>query len=368
MAASALFKTLLYTVNNLLQQHKYKSALAVVKGFRNGAVYGAKIRAPHALVMTFLFRSGSLREKFRAIAQATYTHSRNLACFVLTYKGLQALQQRLQGKVLQSHSFLAACVGGWLVFGENNNINSQGRGVRQGCSLSPTLFNIYINELAEALERSGSIPGLALHDSEVKCLLYADDLVLLSPTAEGLQHSLALLEQYCEEWALTVNLDKTRVMVFQKKARSQGNRYQFSYGGEVLEHSSSYSNLGIEISASGGFSLAVKALNEKARRAFYAIKARFGQLKLPIRTWIKLYHAIIKPILLYGSEIWGPILKFENWDKNLIERTQLEFAKNILRVNRSTSNHACRAELGLYPLHIEIKKKSCSVLSSPDSI
>uniref|UniRef100_A0A8C1ZVR4 Wu:fe02h09 n=1 Tax=Cyprinus carpio TaxID=7962 RepID=A0A8C1ZVR4_CYPCA len=86
------------------------TALAVVKGFRNGAVYGAKIRAPNALVMTFLFRSGSLREK---IAQATYTHSRNLACFVLTYKGLQ------------SHCFLAAYVGGWLVFGENNNINSQ---------------------------------------------------------------------------------------------------------------------------------------------------------------------------------------------------------------------------------------------------
>ncbi|XP_056122036.1 peroxisomal membrane protein 4 [Rhinichthys klamathensis goyatoka] len=125
MAASDLFKTLLYTVNNLLQQHKYKPALAVLKGFRNGAVYGAKIRAPHALVMTFLFRSGSLREKFRAIAQATFTHSRNLACFVFTYKGLQALQQHVQGKPLQSHSFLAACLGGWLVFGENNNINSQ---------------------------------------------------------------------------------------------------------------------------------------------------------------------------------------------------------------------------------------------------
>ncbi|KAK7154757.1 hypothetical protein R3I93_009647 [Phoxinus phoxinus] len=125
MAASDLFKTLLYTVNNLLQQHKYKSALAVLKGFRNGAVYGAKIRAPHALVMTFLFRSGSLREKLWAIAQATFTHSRNLACFVFTYKGLQAVQQHFQGKHLQSHSFLAACLGGWLVFGENNNINSQ---------------------------------------------------------------------------------------------------------------------------------------------------------------------------------------------------------------------------------------------------
>ncbi|XP_074868341.1 peroxisomal membrane protein 4 isoform X2 [Carettochelys insculpta] len=87
--------------------------------------YGAKIRAPHALVMTFLFKSGSLREKLKAIAQATYTHSRNLACFVCTYKGLMALQSRLHGKNFQLHSFMAACVGGWLVFGENNHINSQ---------------------------------------------------------------------------------------------------------------------------------------------------------------------------------------------------------------------------------------------------
>lgn len=118
-------KTLLYTLNSLLKQRRYRAALAVLKGFRNGAVYGAKIRAPHALVMTFLFRSGSLREKLKAILQATYTHSRNLAYFVFTYKGLMALQSRIQTKKIPVHSFLAACVGGWLVFGENNNINSQ---------------------------------------------------------------------------------------------------------------------------------------------------------------------------------------------------------------------------------------------------
>ncbi|XP_061487635.1 peroxisomal membrane protein 4 [Rhineura floridana] len=125
MGAEAMFRTLLYTVNSLLQQRRYQAALAVVKGFRNGAVYGAKIRAPHALVMTFLFRSGSLREKLKAIVRATYTHSRNLAYFVFTYKGLMALQSQMQGKKIPFHSFLAACIGGWLVFGENNNINSQ---------------------------------------------------------------------------------------------------------------------------------------------------------------------------------------------------------------------------------------------------
>ncbi|OXB58931.1 hypothetical protein ASZ78_012195 [Callipepla squamata] len=116
---------LLRAINALLLQRRYRAALAVLKGFRNGAVYGAKIRAPHALVMTFLFRTGSLREKLKSIAQATYTHSRNLAYFVFTYKGLMALQSRLQGKKIPFHSFFAACIGGWLVFGENNPINSQ---------------------------------------------------------------------------------------------------------------------------------------------------------------------------------------------------------------------------------------------------
>ena len=62
----------------------------------------------------------------------------------------------------------------------------QGHGVRQGCSLSPTLFNIYIKQLARALEKSAA-PGLTLLESEVKCLLFADDLVLLSTTKECLQ-------------------------------------------------------------------------------------------------------------------------------------------------------------------------------------
>ncbi|XP_041059897.1 peroxisomal membrane protein 4 isoform X1 [Carcharodon carcharias] len=116
---------LLRAVNRLLREHRFHAALAAVKGFRNGAVYGAKIRAPHALVMTFLFRSGSLLDKLKAIAQATYTHSRNLAIFVFLYKGLLAAQQWLQGEKAQFHSFFAACVGAWFVFGDNNPIKSQ---------------------------------------------------------------------------------------------------------------------------------------------------------------------------------------------------------------------------------------------------
>lgn len=87
---------------------------------------------------------------------------------------------------------------------------------KRGCSPSPTLFNIYIIDLPHILDGTDCVPSLALLDSEVKRLLYANDLLLLlSPTTEGLQHGLTLLEQYCEEWPLTVNLEKTTVMVFQ---------------------------------------------------------------------------------------------------------------------------------------------------------
>lgn len=46
-------------LTNFVLDPRYHEVLAVVKGVRNGIVYGAKIRFPHALVMTFLFRSAT---------------------------------------------------------------------------------------------------------------------------------------------------------------------------------------------------------------------------------------------------------------------------------------------------------------------
>ena len=57
-----------------------------MKGARNGAVYGTKVRFPHALVMVFLFRAGTVRQKIDLVYRATRTHARNLAKFAIVYK------------------------------------------------------------------------------------------------------------------------------------------------------------------------------------------------------------------------------------------------------------------------------------------
>ena len=235
---------------------------------------------------------------------------------------------------------------------------TQGRGVRQGCNLSPALFNIYINELANILETS-SVPGVSLHNQEVKCLLFADDLVLLSPTAQGLQQSLDLLEHYCQTWALTINPKKTKTMIFQKRSKSQDVLPKFSIGRHKVEYCTHYTYLGIKISSTGHFNEAVHELREKARRAFYAIKKNI-QTEIPIQIWLKLIECVIEPIALYGSEVWGPLTKqdFPQWDKHPIETLHAELCKTILHVQRKTTNNACRAELGKYPLIIKIQKRA----------
>ena len=235
---------------------------------------------------------------------------------------------------------------------------SQERGVRQGCPLSPTLFNIYINELANTIQHSAG-PGLALQDTEVKCLLYADDLVLLSPSKEGLQHHMDKVANFCQTWALKMNPKKTKVLVFRKRSRLQGNTDNFKIGNTKIDQTCNYTYLGITLTSTGNFGLAAKELKEKAKRAFYAIK-RSIKLDIPIRIWLKIFKSVIEPIALYGCEVWGPATKgdFSNWDKHPTEALHAEFCKSILRVQRKTPNNACRAELGQYPLIIDIQKRA----------
>ncbi|CAO1637389.1 unnamed protein product [Parajaminaea phylloscopi] len=104
----------------------YHDVLTILKAARNGAVYGAKIRFPHALVMTFLFGRGTPRDKLKFIFQATRMHSFNLMKFASLYKFVMIVLRRTNGgKERTLDSFIAGIMGGWVIFGERTTVNEQ---------------------------------------------------------------------------------------------------------------------------------------------------------------------------------------------------------------------------------------------------
>ncbi|KAF1995897.1 peroxisomal membrane protein 4 [Amniculicola lignicola CBS 123094] len=106
-------------IEKIILDPKYHDVLALVKGIRNGIVYGSKVRFPHALVMIVLFRSGSLRSKAWLVFKATRQHARNLGLFALVYKSSMLFLRHTSptGKERHYDSFLAGLIGGYTIFG-----------------------------------------------------------------------------------------------------------------------------------------------------------------------------------------------------------------------------------------------------------
>ena len=82
-------------------------------------------------------------------------------------------------------------------------------GLMQGEVMSPILFSLYINDFEMHFIRE-NCPSVEIQLINLFLLMYADDTVLISESAEGLQRMLNALLSYTKKWNLTVNIDKTK--------------------------------------------------------------------------------------------------------------------------------------------------------------
>jgi small nuclear ribonucleoprotein (snRNP)-like protein len=154
----------------------------------------------------------------------------------------------------------------------------------------------------------------------VNILLYADDIVLLLQSKEGLQNSLDILHDFFYTLKLKVNTDKSKIMVFNSNDKTYLN--QFTYNNVNLETVANYCYLGMVQKFNGNFNLAINTLMEKARKAYFKIKKTIG-FNNPCRLLEKLFDSLVTPILTYGSEVWGVDSTFK--DSDPFEKLHIKF-------------------------------------------
>ena len=245
------------------------------------------------------------------------------------------------------------------------------KGTEQGHPLSPDLFKIYIKDLSPKLDLD-NCPRLL--NTLVSHLLWADDLIMLALDPFTLQKQLEQLHEFCLEWGIEINAEKTKLIKFNKNYESPSDSYiKFHIGQHSLKEVESYCYLGMDIHSSGSLAPARKSLKCKAMRALYSLKSTINKTKLSFRALTTLFDSLIKPIILYGAPIYTPdmnilkhMVKFLNNPSTMshtdflrklsqldCEKVHLHFLKWSLGINKRASNTGAWGETGRYPLIYE---------------
>ena len=285
-------------------------------GFRKGSRTSDHILVLKSLIDKYINRIGKsyLYVCFIDFSSAFDTIWRNGLIYKLLQNGVGGNMLRIIQHMYKTVSFAIKCDAG-LTDQFQTSV-----GVKQGCILSPLFFNVFLSDLPNIFD--SDCDPVQLDKSKLHCLLYADDMIIISESAHGLQRALDKLHDYCDKWKLLVNINKSNVMIFNRGGKVI-SRDSFHYGDSGLQIAKEYCYLGILFVPSGSFSKAMTRLKDKASKAFF--KIRNNLYGANSKCSLKLFQSLILPIISYGCEVWAPYLL-----KNLNEHNFMKICRNYL--------------------------------------
>lgn len=198
------------------------------------------------------------------------------------------------------------------------------KGLKQGCTLSPIMFNIYAEQALEKWYRKCGGMGIPIRDKTLHSLMFADDQLIVAQDEEDMIYMLRKLKEEYDKWGLLINFKKTEYMCVGRLAQN------LHIGHETIKACTEYKYLGSIISDTGKIEKDIEDKVIKGKRATKALHGTIWNRNLTKQTKKNIFNAIVEPITTYGGELWPMTNKI----RDKIRTVELDFMRRSLQYTR----------------------------------
>jgi len=228
---------------------------------------------------------------------------------------------------------------------ETDNITTEwfdvNRGLRQGCLLSPLLFNLFINDLITSINELAV--GVDVDGQCISIFAYADDVVLLADNENDLNLLLECLSTWCVNNKMNVNPKKSKVVHFRCYSVDRTD-CTFKCGNVNMEIVRSYTYLGLLLTERLDYVRMGTVAANSASRALGLLISKYKVLGgMQYNTFTKLYDAMVWSILDYGAVIWG------SYNVPAVNAVQNRAMRFFMGLNKFAPNNAVIGDMAWTP-------------------
>ena len=172
-----------------------------------------------------------------------------------------------------------------------------GKGVHEGCILSPCLFNLYAEYIIRNAGLDEAQAGIKIAGRNINNLRYADGTTLMAQSEEELKSLLMKVKEESEKTGLKLNIQKIKIMASDPIT-------SWKINGKTMEKVTDFISLGSKIIVDGDCSHEIKRCLLLGRKAMTNLDGMLKSRDITFPTKVHLVKAMVFPVVMYGCESW----------------------------------------------------------------